>query len=433
MSSFKLSIPDYRAIGDTTIVNDGITVIAGANSSGKSTLSRLWYYLVNSLSQSESLMVNRGAHDIQSILRYIFDALNSGSDISWQEQRALYRQLSSISRVTDLNALNGAAEKFINDATPLLARLLTQGSDEVKARIVTFLQVTQQSHVTATDIFAEYRARVQKVLDQIAGYLERKPLQVLLQIIEERSEDLNDLPSNLSFAEDGVELLGKSFKKPLALRKAIYIDTPMAVNDVAIDHNYWQTLKSLMTGDNTNSPSHEIDILQRRINKVLHGEIGVVDDPATSIKTLTYNRKDGLSIKLTNAATGIKTFAYLQRLLSTGSLNNGTMLIIDEPEAHLHPQWIVECADVLVRLHAELGVKVMITSHNPDMVSALRTIAEAKNVLGSTKFYLAKPIADDRFKFRYRDIGQDISPIFESFNIALARIDQYLPQDVSLL
>ena len=62
---------------------------------------------------------------------------------------------------------------------------------------------------------------------------------------------------------------------------------------------------------------------------------------------LHYHRTDGLDITLASTATGIKSFAYLQRLLENGYLNEESLLLIDEPEAHLHPQWIVEFARLL--------------------------------------------------------------------------------------
>ena len=47
MSTYKYSMFDYHAIAETEITIDGITVLAGDNGCGKSTLSRWLYYLVN--------------------------------------------------------------------------------------------------------------------------------------------------------------------------------------------------------------------------------------------------------------------------------------------------------------------------------------------------------------------------------------------------
>ena len=75
-----------------------------------------------------------------------------------------------------------------------------------------------------------------------------------------------------------------------------------------------------------------------RIRRLINGQIIVEDDTFGFNKELHFHREDGLNIPLEKAATGLKAFAYLQRLLENGYLNEETLLLIDEPEAHLHPQ-----------------------------------------------------------------------------------------------
>ena len=67
----------------------------------------------------------------------------------------------------------------------------------------------------------------------------------------------------------------------------------------------------------------------------------------------------------------VKSFSILQLLLKNGFLQKDTLLIIDEPEAHLHPQWIVEYARMIVLLHKEIGVKFFVASHSTDMILSL--------------------------------------------------------------
>lgn len=129
--------------------------------------------------------------------------------------------------------------------------------------------------------------------------------------------------------------------------------------------------------------------------------------------------------RIKDTATGFKTFAYLQRLLENGYLNEHSLLLIDEPEAHLHPQWIVEYARLLVLLNKELGLKIMIASHNPDMVEAIRQISSREGVAENTNFYVAKEDKENPLRFNYEYLGQDVSEIFESFNVALDRIELY--------
>jgi len=106
-------------------------------------------------------------------------------------------------------------------------------------------------------------------------------------------------------------------------------------------------------------------------------------------------------------------------------MSGNTFLIIDEPEVHLHPQWVVEYARLIVLLNKYLGVKFLVASHNPDMVSAIKYISVKEQVSNVLNFYLAELADSNEESYRYRNLGLDINPIFESFNIALDRINLY--------
>ena len=77
-----------------------------------------------------------------------------------------------------------------------------------------------------------------------------------------------------------------------------------------------------------------------------------------------------------------------------------------------------------MRIHKELGVKVLVASHNPDMVAAIQSIAQKEEVIDKTVFYLAQREKDNP-RYVFSDKGAEISDIFTSFNIALSRIEQY--------
>lgn len=112
------------------------------------------------------------------------------------------------------------------------------------------------------------------------------------------------------------------------------------------------------------------------------------------------------------------------RLVENGYIDDKTLLMIDEPEAHLHPQWIVEFAHILVLLNKELGAKVMVASHNPNMVEAIQAIAKKEGVIDNTHFYMAYE-SEQRFTYEYKDLEQDVEGVFRSFNVAYQKIEQY--------
>ena len=137
-----------------------------------------------------------------------------------------------------------------------------------------------------------------------------------------------------------------------------------------------------------------------------------------------FKRSDGEVFNLLDIATGIKSFLILQQLLKNGSISDKTLLIIDEPESNLHPQWIIEYARIIVLLNKQLGVKFFLATHNPDMVSAIRYISEKEGNLDNVIFYLALP-SDKEFSYKYHLLDKNIEPIFGSFNIAIDRINKY--------
>ncbi|MDE7349904.1 MAG: ATP-binding protein [Muribaculaceae bacterium] len=174
----------------------------------------------------------------------------------------------------------------------------------------------------------------------------------------------------------------------------------------------------------------EVLRIVREITMVLGGDV-ILKDEGVGQKELRYVRKvDGLNVSIDEVATGMKSFAYLLRLLQNGYIDSETLLIIDEPEAHLHPQWIVKFAKVLVLIQKLLGAKIMVASHDPDMVAAINAMAEAEGLSDVTNFYQAAKESGE-LRYIYVNSGNDISRIFESFNIALDRIDGYTATDLS--
>jgi len=102
-----------------------------------------------------------------------------------------------------------------------------------------------------------------------------------------------------------------------------------------------------------------------------------------------YFDKQGQKIDLLNTATGIKTFGLFQVLSQNNYLNKDAVLILDEPEVHLHPKWQLEMAKVIVNL-VKGGVKIVVNSHSPYMIEALKRYSEVEDIEDKTNFYLAE-------------------------------------------
>jgi predicted ATPase len=127
--------------------------------------------------------------------------------------------------------------------------------------------------------------------------------------------------------------------------------------------------------------------------------------------------KGDSSYNLINVATGIKYFGLIQVLIDNYQLDTESILILDEPEVHLHPKWQLEMAQIIVEL-VKNGVKILVNSHSPYMIEALERYAEKEEVI--VDFYLAEngiiDKIDNNNSKTLAKIFNKLSAPYETFN-----------------
>ena len=438
MSSYKYSLFGYHAIKQAEIAIDGITVLAGDNGCGKSTLSRWLYYIVNATSRYEELLFEDLKDQLEELTRQgkiVVRELGRGSnEFSSNTLMELHNSMTNL-RYSEDNAPQILMQLFAESMHQLgmgLNEYLSNSKSEYRIqRMNRYLNLdieNTEDYCVAIDGYVERRMRDAEVLfGEYRRNYENRPVSRFFDLIHSHYDVRDKEPDRIQLAEDGVKLLRKDELGSLFnLDKAIYIDTPMALNSDSwrTESQFWFDLRRMMKDDPV-KPSKEVLKLLFRVRNILGGGEVKVQDSVYLDKELRFVRKaDNLNIRLEDTATGFKTFAYIQKLLENGYLNEHTLLLIDEPEAHLHPKWIFEFAHLLVLLHKDLGVKVMVASHNPDMVAAIQKVALVENEIEYTHFYQTYRDTDS-YQFEYRDLGGSINEIFRSFNIATSRIQEY--------
>ena len=130
-----------------------------------------------------------------------------------------------------------------------------------------------------------------------------------------------------------------------------------------------------------------------------------------------YTDNKNIKHDISNVASGIKSFGLLQLLLNSGNLNENSILIIDEPEVHLHPFWQVEYAKILVKL-VENNIPVVVASHSPYFIEALKTYSD-KTIKDKTNFYLGEMQEGGSV---FKDVTNDLEPIFELLAIPMQQL-----------
>ncbi len=87
-------------------------------------------------------------------------------------------------------------------------------------------------------------------------------------------------------------------------------------------------------------------------------------------------REIGERLNINNLSTGLKSFVIIKTLLENGSLKQKDVLILDEPEIHLHPDWQLRYAEIIVLLQKVFELTIILTTHSLHFVEALQYYAE---------------------------------------------------------
>ena len=115
-----------------------------------------------------------------------------------------------------------------------------------------------------------------------------------------------------------------------------------------------------------------------------------------------------------NTATWIKSFWLLDLLDKSNSLESSDLLILDEPEVHLHPEWQVKYAELIIYLIKERDLSVLITSHSPYLIEALDKFSREKWLDNRANFYLSSELK--KWEYIIENKTDDKNAIFEKLS-----------------
>ncbi|MFJ1322506.1 AAA family ATPase [Capnocytophaga canis] len=410
-ANVRVNIENFRAIHKAEIKIDGITLVAGENGCGKSTLSKLLYFLYKTVSNYDYIVKKQLLHRLSNLSLYI--------NILIREIKLSHKERQDIINTIDSNINQEDWLNLINKIECLLKDNDQDISKSVRlSRITKDLLGDYYSDSEKID-FNKIKEKIKSHFKEVEGLISSRPKSLFTRELEKEFSN-SKLPSKFEVFEEGdtiVSLNEDNLSIPYTIQNTIYTDTPMSIS-VENMRTHWDDLNNLLKDGKDNSLYKDMDIVS-----IIQGNSYFSNDQLFG-EEFKYKRLDGKTFDLLDVATGIKAFSILQLLLKGGHLNDKTLLIIDEPESNLHPQWIVEYARIIVNLNKHLGVKFFLASHNPDMVSAIRYISEKEGVLEDVNFYLAEK-EKETFTYNYKHLEKEIDPIFESFNIAIDRINKY--------
>lgn len=106
------------------------------------------------------------------------------------------------------------------------------------------------------------------------------------------------------------------------------------------------------------------------------------------------------------------------------TLSQHKFVVIQYPENSCHPLIAVKNAEMVVDLAKKVDCKIIIITHSPDFVSAIKYYSEKVGLRNSDiSFFFCE--YDDKESITFLNCGTDIEPIFKSFNLSLDRVSAY--------
>ena len=397
---------------------EGLTVIAGNNDTGKSTIGKVAYSLAKSFEDAElnyeemkNAIINSSAQTAYRLIRRQIKEPNHPFINAYSN----LRKFAPFSRDVRPGLL-----KAIDDLKKILDEV---GIDiiEEKAKKKIYEEINAIQDIQEGSRQDDFDFKIEISLDRIL-------------VSEFRGEIINKFASKarIKLSEGKTCIIDIEFEKPegpfrgnykkiekvFPVDRAVFIETTLILA---------YELMSRRSGMSDFEAYHLEDLMSKlklgkksessflNIGKTISGSIHYdQDSDRFSFKKKRADKK--LTIDILNSASGIKSFGILQLLDASGEFDKPALLIIDEPEVHLHPEWQVEYAKMLVQL-VKKGVKVLVTSHSPYMIKALDKAANEAKIEDLTKFYLSKLNGDGNSEImdKTRDKGEIFDKLSKPF------------------
>lgn len=427
----ELSVENFGLIGRGTVKIDGLTVIAGQNDSGKSTVGKIFFSLVKAISRyKEDLqedrnlqidkIIQRNYFSLRKqvnimdhpVLRGLFHPETFAKDIKFNPQSIDDRRKYVESESTAV--INESIKKYISRNLDSLDKIIHEPSDTKS--------VINKAIIKA--MYSEFKGELYPMGREVTG--ESK-----LSIKDGASKVLD-----INFDESGIHTICFYDELGLGYKDATFVDSPtilqyhdlIEISNTALDED----TRSILS-----VPLHIKDLsnkLRRSVFNIdLFGGVSSKNIQLSDIYkgSLQYNKdksdfildRGTHKVSSSNVATGIKSLGILDLLISSGLCNEDSLLILDEPEVHLHPKWQVIYARMICDLVSQ-GANIIVTTHSPYMLEALNGYAHLNSI--SSNFY-STVVVDNVAEFI--DVSDNIEPVINDLATPMFELTEELSGD----
>ena len=397
----KISLNNISKVKKADIEIKGITVIAGENNTGKSTVGKALWSIFNSFYNiKKELKIEREETIFKKIMKEI--------DIDRIKDITLIRKVSR-----KLSSLNLLDKKEIEKI--LLESFRAFNIDNLVKDVYEILSLEDEyilkNHLENI-LLTEFNGQINNLYNNEEGKIDLKIADKEISI---------KIDSQKIKSVENIEKLNLS-------TEAVYIDDPYILDDSRVIYskkgNHKNDLKVLLSSKKNISLvdnallSKKIEKIDEKLEEVFKEEM-VFNFYDKKIKL--KNSMEELEIK--NLSTGLKTFVILKNLIDNGALEERGTIILDEPEIHLHPEWQLVFAEIIVMLQVELNLHILLATHSPYFLRAIQVYAGNYGIADKCKYYLAEN--EENYSV-IKDVSDEVELIFKKLARPLQKLEDLL-------
>ncbi len=377
----KLIIKNIGKLKNAEVEINGITVITGENNTGKSTVGKVLWSVFNGFYKIDEKIYNEKVSELRKIVDKlmkengydritdnfkdffgIFDRTEEKIAVELLKNNRSYseKEIKSIINTYKENLEIGDISNLVDEINDTL-----KISDKEIIKVIVSRVMNKEFHNQINTVFCKEKRNIGKI------NLEIKDRSIDLKV---ENNEISDIQNYF-----------------LINKETVYIDNPFILDSYDYEEENHQThLANNIFSENENSAISEIKVkkklnnIYKKLNSVLSGEI------LENKNSKFVYRKNGEDIDLKNLSTGLKTFAIIKMLLQNGTLEESGTIILDEPEIHLHPEWQLLFAELIVLLQKEFGMHILLTTHSPYFLNAIEVFSEKYKINDKCKYYIAE-------------------------------------------
>jgi len=398
----RFSLTNIGKIAQADIEINGLTVLGGYNDIGKSTIGKTIFSVIKTISDIEQ-------ETLEAITEQIEQELIEFS----VEIRKITGERFSISLKSQENI-----EKYISV-------LLLKIREELHALSFSTTEATKINNLLNSleerikkICHPEKNESYKKVFDSINYSLFRGDIQNNHAVTTESSIVSTDEACELEISLEHGRTISFLIKGDFLFQNVTLVDSPLVVgwvSAVGVSRTHIKETFGHYVFDLLNkirfSTEESYDLIpdsQRKLVEKIRRIIGGLMFYDRAQRNFVF-KQENMVVQPINLASGIKIFGIIQMLLAGEMIIPNTVLMIDEPEAHLHPEWQLKYAEVLTQL-VDMGVYVLVSTHSPYMIEALKHYSDKLQQEKITNFYLGSAGEHGTV---FSDVTQNLDALFE--------------------